>query len=386
MACIDQSDQAYIRLKEKTGLSDVLLSAQISWFRDVLNDNTFMPTEDDLIGVDNGKSIRDLAQHIGVDILKTDEHDLTEGLGDLTVLRSLFGDLSIQELNAQLNKEYSNLNTKIIPISQDLAKIEISPRPPHMSTESFGALQNKLNNIQKATESKEANSYDSDTFTNPASTQSRGRIHSADVWNNAFEILRNQYGISIQSYNTETANQFTDVPEAINKKGFIYNNTIYINTDLATIDTPIHELMHIFIGELRYNHPDQYITLLNKVSKSYPNMNNSQLEEKLVEFMGKLSIGEGKESGIFNEEDYHSMISAITRTLDTILNGRLATKDLFWGGVNGEKSLYQFATLVSSSLFEMTDTDSLQAAKTYRILANAKDALVEDGSLIEKCS
>lgn len=386
MACIDQSDQAYIRLKEKTGLSDVLLSAQISWFRDVLEDNTFIPTEDDLIGVDNGKSIRDLAQHIGVDILKTDEHDLTEGLEDLTVLRSLFGDLSIQELNAQLNKEYSNLNTKIIPISQDLAKIEISPRPPHMSTESFGALQNKLNNIQKATESVEANNQNSDTFTNAASTQSRGRIHSADVWNNAFEILRNQYGISIQSYNTETANQFTDIPEAINKKGFIYNNTIYINTDLATIDTPIHELMHIFIGELRYNHPDQYITLLNKVSKSYPNMNNSQLEEKLVEFMGKLSIGEGKESGIFNEEDYHSMISAITRTLDTILNGRLATKDLFWSGVNGEKSLYQFATLVSSSLFEMTDTDSLQAAKTYRILANAKDALVEDGSLIEKCS
>ena len=54
-----------------------------------------MPAEDDLIGVDNGKSIRDLAQHIGVDILKIDENNLTEGTEDLTVLRSLFGDLSI---------------------------------------------------------------------------------------------------------------------------------------------------------------------------------------------------------------------------------------------------------------------------------------------------
>ena len=69
-------------------------------------------------------------------------------------------------------------------------------------------------------------------------------------------------------------------------------------------------------------------------------MNNSQLEEKLVEFMGKLSIGEGKESNIFNDEDYYTMINAITRTLDTILNGRLATKYLFLNGVNGEKSLY----------------------------------------------
>ena len=38
-------------------------------------------------------------------------------------------------------------------------------------------------------------------------------------------------------------------------KAFIYNGNIYINTDNATIDSPIHEMLHIVIGGLSRSNP-----------------------------------------------------------------------------------------------------------------------------------
>jgi hypothetical protein len=41
-------------------------------------------------------------------------------------------------------------------------------------------------------------------------------------------------------------------------KAFIKNGTIYINIDNATIDSPIHEMLHLFIGSISFSNPQLF--------------------------------------------------------------------------------------------------------------------------------
>jgi hypothetical protein len=58
------------------------------------------------------------------------------------------------------------------------------------------------------------------------------------------------------------------------------NNNIYINTDLATLDSPIHEILHLVLGSIKFQNPKLYTDLVslavqfgnfNKIAKKYPN-------------------------------------------------------------------------------------------------------------------
>jgi hypothetical protein len=46
--------------------------------------------------------------------------------------------------------------------------------------------------------------------------------------------------------------QFNTIP---NGYVFEYDGEIYINVDRASVDTPIHEMMHLLIGSLRFSNP-----------------------------------------------------------------------------------------------------------------------------------
>ena len=51
--------------------------------------------------------------------------------------------------------------------------------------------------------------------------------------------------------------------------GFIYNGKIYINTDNAQVETPIHELMHVVCAALKFGTPEQrnlYYRLLKEIN------------------------------------------------------------------------------------------------------------------------
>jgi hypothetical protein len=53
-----------------------------------------------------------------------------------------------------------------------------------------------------------------------------------------------------------------EVPDAVQSAAFIYNGDIYVNTDIATIDSQVHELMHIFLGSMRFKNPELYMELV----------------------------------------------------------------------------------------------------------------------------
>jgi len=42
--------------------------------------------------------------------------------------------------------------------------------------------------------------------------------------------------------------ELSKIPNIKTAEAFIHNGTIYINTDYARADAPLHELMHLIIG------------------------------------------------------------------------------------------------------------------------------------------
>ena len=45
-------------------------------------------------------------------------------------------------------------------------------------------------------------------------------------------------------------------------QAFILNGNIYVNTDSATVDAPIHEQLHLFLGSIRFGNPNLYFQLV----------------------------------------------------------------------------------------------------------------------------
>jgi len=43
-----------------------------------------------------------------------------------------------------------------------------------------------------------------------------------------------------------------------NAKAFIYNGDIYVNTDIATVDSPVHEFLHLLFGSMKYSNREMY--------------------------------------------------------------------------------------------------------------------------------
>jgi hypothetical protein len=67
--------------------------------------------------------------------------------------------------------------------------------------------------------------------------------------------MRNFYGINISYITNDDLIEDVDVGSA---KAFIKNGTIYINVDNATIDSPIHEMLHLFIGSISLSNPQLF--------------------------------------------------------------------------------------------------------------------------------
>jgi hypothetical protein len=62
-------------------------------------------------------------------------------------------------------------------------------------------------------------------------------------------------GINIESISVSRMKQegiLDAIPDAASAAAFIFNGNIYVNSDVATIDSKIHELMHILLGSMRF--------------------------------------------------------------------------------------------------------------------------------------
>ena len=81
------------------------------------------------------------------------------------------------------------------------------------------------------------------------------------VLNNTLQKLAKLYGIN---FNTVTDAELNSerwanlMPESRLVNAFIYDGQIYINIDRANLDAPLHEMMHLLIGSIRFTNPNLY--------------------------------------------------------------------------------------------------------------------------------
>jgi hypothetical protein len=219
LSCINKNSSEYLRLKKVSGIHETVLDPVV---RDFITNHDRYPYLDEIPQANSEPYVRN-------ELLKMKGNSInTNKLLDITSTHSL-GDAIIS-----LNQEYRDLEISGLELGET-SILEIKHRP--------------IKYLNQKSDFKNDYDYQSN--------------NSDIVYLDMITRLSNLYGVGIYLTNNteikedEELNKITDAQSA---KGFIYNGNVYINTDNATLDTPIHELLHLVFGSMRYTNPELYFS------------------------------------------------------------------------------------------------------------------------------
>ena len=353
--CEVKNSQKGQTLKEMSGLSEFSAYSSIRGFEER---NGRMPELDE---IPHANSEPYLDKYLGVQQIGDTKYTTIKKFQKLGLNQT------IEEINPKLNREYSDLEIRLNQIG-DSVIVETLHRP---------------------SEYDDVEEYERDIdFDGTAES-------NAVILGGALNRLQKYYGISIIPITTQQLSkdpQFQDLP-IFQAEAFIFNGNIYVNTDKATVDAPIHEQLHLFLGSIRYNHPTLYFQLVSSTEsipdfqsriKHYPNRAMSDIQEEIfVEELAKFLV---KEPSIFDNVDSNIMnfvMYNIKRDIDSIVFGKRSVKTL---DDPFQYSLLQLGQQLDSSHFEVDNPGIINDATIHRIMANTKEELLKNNELIENCS
>ena len=219
-------------------------------------------------------------------------------------------------------------------------------------------------------------------------------VNSFAFFNEIIDKLQTLYGINIIPITNAELSQdrWASITGTKGVKSFIYNGNIYINTDIATVDSPVHEFLHLLFGSMKYQNRALYNTLVGQaeqfdsydtISQNYPNRTRGDINEEV--FVTELARYLTGQSNAFNDlpESLKSEIMYnINRTLDTVLMGENSVKCVENPYIMNLKTL---AKLVNSSTMISEKRGSLSDATLNRMMANTKSELMKNKELKEEC-
>lgn len=212
--------------------------------------------------------------------------------------------------------------------------------------------------------------------------------------NQIIEKLQDLYGINIIHISNAELNspKWENVSGVHQAKAFIYNGNIYINTDIATIDSPLHEMLHVLFGGMKFQNRDLYEQLVSfaenfnkEVIDLYPNRTLEDInEEAFITELAKYLTGQRSALDGLDQKLKYEIFYTTNRMLDSILMGNLSVKCI------PNEQLYQMnlktvAKLVMSTSMVANSHQTLDDAALNRILANKKQELIKSGKLKEEC-
>lgn len=138
-----------------------------------------------------------------------------------------------------------------------------------------------------------------------------------------------------------------------NVKAFVINGEVVINSDRATLDTPMHEFTHIYMQHLKVDDPDLYLKIVNDalqhplakhIKKSYPDLGKYELgEEIFVSLVGSVVSDKALEN---------SALSRIIKNTSSGLNLFSKIKNFF-------KSIFGEMFGTNMDDFDLSMSDSL---------------------------
>ena len=348
---IDKKRLEYQTLKQMSGLSDFQLDTYVSNY---YNENQRFPELDEIPKVDSTKHL-----NTTLNIKKSKNFDYTD---TKTILQNTNTD-SLEKAVPIINNKYRDLEVSVSQINEQ-SIVKIQKRPSKY-------------NITKPTGKEVDTNFDLNK--------------SKAILNKTVEKLNNLYGTEFVVVSSQ---ELPDVPNAAISKAFVYDGKIYINSDLATIDSPVHEMLHLFLGSMRFTDPEFYYNMvsltqefpsLNSRISLYPNRTQLDIMEELfVEEFAKFLTGQDSHISKIPKSIINKCIYNINRTLDSVLMGNFSVQS------HNQKAIINSNLL---QLAESTESDIMNGnimyfndlSKISRQVSNLKSKLLESGELIENC-
>ena len=353
LTCINKNSVEYQSLKEKAGISEKLLEAVCRAF---VEEYERFPRLDEIPMVNSEPAIRKslrVNSNNGTSISQILDYTQTESTEEATIV---------------LNREFTDLETEIIPLNKE-AIVEITHRPVD-------------NNFEERTPVE----IDED----PDSIQ---------VFGNAIQKLASLYGIKfheITNSDLATDEWKQRIPDSHAVNAFIYNGEVYINTSVSSVDAPLHEIMHLLVGSIRFTNPQLYQQLIS-LSEQFSNYEvlaqdyigrskNDVNEEIFVTEVSKMLTGLPTELSRLPSSIKYEITYNIKRVLDTILMGQDSVKTISDGRLFN-MSLKQIAAEVNSMAMtnQFHGTMNVEGSELHRILNNRKADLIKQNQLQEVC-
>lgn len=222
--------------------------------------------------------------------------------------------------------------------------------------------------------------------------------NSKILLNEVVNKLASLYGINIISTNSEELSQgeFKEIiPEAKTVNAFVYNGNVYINTDVASIDAPLHEMLHLLLGSLRFKNPELYTELISQ-AEQFPNYQHQMLfykdrtrndlnEEVFIKELANYLSGNDSVLSKLNDSMKYEIFYNINRILDTIFMGNKSVTNISKNDLFG-MSLFELNEKLNSNLMSNQFSGTLDQLAIQRMESNRKSELLKSGELMEFCS
>ena len=346
MQCVVKNSEYRMKL-EQSGLSEPLFE---SFVMDFMDKYGRFPNLDEIPRADSTQHLQDTLH-------------ITDGAAGIEDILATTNTTNIIDANIALNDQYTDQDIKLFPLhTTALVYAERRPSP-------YVQIQREPQQVAE----------------NP---------NPKVVFTNMFDKFRDQYGINIHTITDKELESWENIPEVKTVSAFVHNGEIYINTDLADIDAPIHEMTHMLLGSIRFKNPELYHKLVQMADQfehfderltEYPNMaREDAYEEIFVQEVGRYLSGMNSAISSLPANVQYELHYNIKRLLDTALMGQYSVKSI------RNEQLYQMtlpelAKAVNSMMLQPFHATGLDDASMHRMLANTKSELIKNGDLEENC-
>ena len=353
--CEIKDTQKAQTLQSMSGLSEFSVNSFIKGFQKINGEESFPELDE----IPYANSEEYLNRQLDIQSTKNSKYTTIDKLKEVT-------GSDVKGATVSLNREHSDLEIHLNQIGEAVV-VEILHRPTEYNEEE---IEEKVINFDG---SRESNSV---------------------IIRDALDRLQKYYGIQIIPITKQELEnpEFGNIPVS-QAQAFILNGNIYVNTDTATIDAPIHEQLHLFLGSIRFGNPNLYFQLVQSteqlpnfslLAQEFPGRTMSDIQEEI--FVNELAKHITGQSSMFDSIDpfiVNRIMYNIKRDIDSILFGKQSIKSL---SSIFDKSLLQLAEELNSDNFDIDTLGTLDDATIHRMMANTKEDLMNKNELMQDCS
>lgn len=313
--CINKNSAEFQTLVKQSGLPDFYVSAICGNFVEKYNR---FPYLDEIPGSNSQKYLES-------------QLELKNGYSKISKILEMTGQDNVERSQIFLNNTLRDIEVSIVPLNQE-AKVYITKRP----------ITKELTN----------DTLDHTEMNNSLTIESI--VHK----------LKNLYGVKVQSITLDEIqnSEMKNIPELSNRKTFIYNDVLYVNSDLFDQNAPILDMIQLLIA------PIQGTELYKKLVK------DENDTEALIEKISNPYV------------DY-DIVYNIKRTLDTILMGESSVKD-FQDSEIFNSSLSELCKKVNSELDVNNHSGTIteENGELSKMYEDIKQKQIDDGELKIYCN